>query len=70
MLIINEKLFLFCQLCSTETRSRVPTKGHLLQVTIDMQSPHVIWRLHTLKSNTVIMERNKHGIRRMSISVV
>ena len=34
-----------------------------------MQSPHVFWRLQTSKSNTVIMERNKHGILRVSISV-
>jgi hypothetical protein len=55
ILLINEKLFPFCQLCSCETRSRVPTEGLLSLVTLDMQSRHVFWRLYTLKLNTVIM---------------
>jgi len=70
MLLINEKLFLFMPLCSHETRSTVPTKWLLSLVTLDMQSPHVFWRLQTSKSKTLIMETNKHDILHVSISVV
>jgi hypothetical protein len=59
-----------CQLCSPETRSRVPTKWLLSLVTLNMQSPHLFWRMYILKPNTVIMERNKHRMLRVSISVV
>ena len=59
-----------CQLCSTKNRNRVQTKWFSSLVTLHVHSPHVFWRLYTLICNTVIMERNKHGILHVSISVV
>jgi len=59
-----------CQVCSPEATSRVPTKLLSSLVTLHVHSPHVFWRLYTLQCNTVIVERNKHGILYVSISVV
>jgi len=38
--------------------------------TLDMHSSHAFWRLYTLKSKTVIMEKIKHEVLSVSKSVV
>ena len=37
--------------------------------TLEMQSPHEFWRLYTLKSKTLIVEKTKHDILSVSKSV-
>ena len=69
ILLIKEDVFLFMPIMFPQKPEAGCLQSDSSLVTLDMQSPHVFWRLYTLKSNTV-MKRNKHAILRVSISVV